>query len=622
VAASGSIDATRVMFAVLGPLELPGAASDSQPCGKPATLLALLLLHANAWVGADAISDALWPSAPPASADRNIKTYVWQLRRVLPPAADETSRLQGRRGGYRILVAPDELDATVLEAVAGWSAPEPDAVLAALSLWRGRPFAEVPEELSRLAVARLEQLRWRLREQLADALGAAQRFAEVVALVRPLICEDPLREELWTRLVHALTSSGRRAEALSAYHQARRALVDELGVEPGPELREAQRRALAGEPAGGVATGSPSGLRLPLAPSYLPRAVEDFTGRQAETRALRAARDGGKGIARIAVVEGMPGVGKTALAVQVAHELAARYPDGQVFCDLHGHDPLEPPADPADVLFGLLSAFGVPAGSIPAGVDQRAGLWRSMLSDRRVLLVLDDAVGAAQVAPLLPGTCGAFTIVTSRRRLCGLDGVRNLELDPLPDADALDLLAGPQPHGDAGLLVARLCGNLPLALRVATGRLRQRPSWDASRLATRLRCPGTRLAELRTGDHDLAAMFTTSYERLSVDGQRVFRVLTTAEGRRCSPCLSSRALPGADPVSDLTGREIATLVELTADRVERALDELLEHHLATQCPGGRYTAHVLLRAYGHALIADPSRHGFDRSLAARVVRTA
>ena len=606
MAAASSIDASRVRFAVLGPLELLGVGAGQQPSGKPAALLALLLLNANAWVGADAICAALWQSAAPASANRNVKTYVWQLRRVLPPTADGTPRLQGRRGAYRIVVDAREFDAGVLEQVVNSRAPDSDTVRAALALWRGRPFAELPDDLSQVAVARLEQLRWQLREQLADALVTAERFAEAIALLRPLISEDPLREELWARLVHALAGTGRRAEALSACQQARRALAGELGVEPGPALREAQRHALTGEPADGAAVNSPPDSTPRLAPSCLPRGLSDFAGRQAEVEAVLAARQGLTRVTRIAVVEGMPGVGKTTLAVHVAHQLAAEYPDGQVFCQLRGHDPVQPPADPADVLFGLLRAFGVPVDSIPDGVDQRAGRWRALLNDRRVLLVLDDAVSAAQVAPLLPGGGSCFAVITSRRRLTGLDGVHRVAVGPLSDSDSLDLLTAAQPIGDAGLLVARLCGNLPIAMRVAAGRLHQRPSWDASNVAARLRCPATRLAELRTGDHDLAALFSTSYERLSGEGQRVFRALTTATAkRRCPSCLTTRVLPEADPHCELTAAEIAALAQMPADRVERALNELLETHFATQCEGGRYTTHVLLRAYGRALIADP-----------------
>jgi DNA-binding SARP family transcriptional activator len=594
-----------VVFDVLGPLEMHGGTGGADLCGKPAMLLSLLLLSANSWVDTGQILDALWGKTPPVSANRNVKTYVWQLRRMLPPTKDGTERLQGRRGGYRIHVADDELDAAVLERTARQEWPDADPGLAAdrfetaLALWRGSPYPELPEQTTRVAVARLEQVRWHIREQLAEAMVGCSRYADAIALLQPLVAEDPLREGLWTQLVLAFSGAGRRGEALSSYQRARRVLLEELGVEPSPTLQGAQRRALGGEasyPDAFVAVSQP----MAVPPRFLPRDLRDFVGRDAEVDALRApAADA----PQVAVIAGLPGVGKSALAVHVAHLRSAEYPDGQVFCDLHGHDPDAPPAKPVDVLAGLLQAFGVPATSIPDGLERRAGLWRSVLSDRRVLLVLDDAVNATQVAPLLPGRGGWLALVTTRRRMAGLDGSRVLELEPLPDAPALDLLAGGLADGrvaaepDAARATVAACGNLPAAIRIAAIRLGQHPSWTVSTLAQRLERPDRHLAELRTSDRDVSELFAITYHRLRPAGQRLFRAIAAASamGRGACPVDGPHRAPHG---RCFDADEVLALAARPGEDAERTLEHLLDHHLLAQCPHGHYRMHRLLSRFG------------------------
>jgi len=609
-----------VTFNVLGPLEMRVGAGAAQPCGKPATLLALLLLSANTWVDTGQILDALWGKTPPVSANRNVKTYVWQLRRMLPVTTDGVERLQGRRGGYRIRVGADELDASVFEQTARRDWPDTDPghaahrFEAALALWRGTPFADLPDEITRVAVARLEQIRWNLREQLCEALVSCARFTDAIALLQPLIAEDPLREGLWAQLILAFSGAGRRGEALSSYQRARRVLLEELGVEPSPALQAAQRHALGSE---SPYVDALTPVAAPVPPRFLPRDLPDFVRREPQVEALLAAGD--PNAPQIAVVAGLPGTGKTALAVHVAHRRSAEYPDGQVFCDLHGHDPDEPPAKPVDVLAGLLQAFGVPSAAVPDGLERRSALWRSVLRERRVLLVLDDAVNSTQVGPLLPGGGSWLALITTRRRMAGLDGARSVELDPLLDAPALDLLARGVADDrvtvepDAALATVRYCGNLPAAIRIAAIRLRQHPSWTVAALARRLERPERRLAELRTSDRDLSELFATSYQRLRPAGRDLFCALAVASARpgRRAICPGGGGPDerhgGARPEGRCFGAdEVLALAGHPGDEADRTLEHLLDHHLLAQCPRGHYRMHGLLSQFGQQLTAVPA----------------
>ncbi len=571
------------LFTVLGPLQVRSGDTVSEPAGKPAALLALLLLHANSWVSADQIVDALWESGAPASAGQNVKTYIWQLRRTLP---DGASRVDGRRGGYRIRVAPGELDAAVLAELAGSDIEDPHQLRAALALWRGDPYPELPAELTRIAAARLEQLRFAVQDRLAGVLIEQGRFLDAVALLRPLLAENPLREGLWVRLIAALHGAGQRSEALAAYQLARRTLLDQLGVEPGTALQAAQRRVLSG--------AAPANS----ARCFLPRDVPDFRGRETELAELLATSP------NVAVIEGMPGIGKTTLALHAAHRLTGQFPDGQFFCRLRGQDPV--PSAPGELLGAALRAFGVAA--IPSDVEERAALWRSTLAGRRVLLVLDDAADAAQLAPLLPGGGDCLVLVTSRRRLSEPDGARVITLGPLPERAAVELFAA----GDRRVLndpaaaeVVRRCAGLPIAIRLAAARLRQRPAWTAGTLAQRLATAAAPLAEFRSPDRDLASVFGTSYQRLSPEAQRLFRLLGTARDREF----------------DLAA--IAELAGLPSRAVESTVERLVDEHLVTERTPGWFELHELLRTYARELAPVPAARLVGRGRAVPVAaRTA
>jgi DNA-binding SARP family transcriptional activator len=448
----GGVD--KVLFHVLGPLEARGheGAVLELGAGKLATVLANLLLHPNAWVRADQLIEATWhEQVAPASAEANLKTYVSNLRRVLP------SPIDSRPGAYRLRVEPAELDAHRVEeqaavarrALAGgsWSTAVP-VLEESLALWRGEPYEGLAGETALAAADRLGELHRELREMLAEAHLALGRPLEAIETLRELTTEDPLREGAWTQLVTALQLAGRRGEALAAYRRARAVLSEELGVEPGPALAEAHRKALAGAP------------RF-VARRELPRDVAGFVGRKAELAALRSVP--------LVVIDGMTGVGKTALAVHAAYQLAPRFPDGQFFVDLR----ISP--DPGEVLGRLLRGIGI--AGVPSDVDERAALWRSELTRRRVLLVLDDAVDDRQVRPLLPGTSASSVLITTRNRGWSLEGAERVSLAPLDDHDSAEVF------GDGDTDVVRACGGLPAALRAAADRLRSRPLWTGDDLA-------------------------------------------------------------------------------------------------------------------------------------------
>ncbi|NBH04190.1 AAA family ATPase, partial [Amycolatopsis sp. SID8362] len=369
-------------FHLLGPLTVT-VGGRPLPLGgaKQRVLLAHLLLNANRTVPPGQLVETIWPREPPTSATANLQTYVWRLRRLLP---DTLLRTHGP--GYSLAVDPDAVDAHRFTRLVGDAkrADSPEVALTLLAeaeaLWRGDPLEDLPTapawdaELGRLVENRLAAVEERLALQVS--LG---RHDPAIAELAVLLAEHPYRERLWQQYLLALTGAGRRAEALRAYSTARERLVTELGVEPGPELRALQAAILSGEP---LQAPSPD----PRPVRQLPADLPDFTGRDEYVRDLEAA----VGPAPV-VLTGAPGTGKTALAMHVAHRLAERYPDGQLYVDLAGTGT---PREPAEVLADFLHALGVTGNAVPAGLGQRAALFRSRLAGRRMLLVLDDAATA------------------------------------------------------------------------------------------------------------------------------------------------------------------------------------------------------------------------------------
>ncbi|WP_188316913.1 AfsR/SARP family transcriptional regulator [Solihabitans fulvus] len=608
------------MFGLLGPLEVlldgrivPIAA------GKRRALLATLALRAGEPVSMDELVDRLWGAEAGAGAVNAVQTTVRRLRADLARGAHGREFVRTRSRGYLLDVAADEVDlgrfrslldrATRAERDGGIGAAA-DTLREAIGLWRGEPLADVRNDsLHRDVVPVLVEQRLAAVERRIDLDLRLGRHDHLIAELRTLTALHPLRERLWARLMLALYRADRRADALHAYRTLGDTLAEELGLDPGEELRRLHHRVLLGDPtllADPAATpgGAPSPGRATVdtapvesAPAgtdpnvkgrnELPGEVADFTGRDTELRLLldeQAAAD----TVSVVAIDGMAGVGKTSLAVRVAHRLAPRYPDAQLFIDLHGHSSGVRPTAPDDALHTLLVSLGVAEADIPAPGERRAARWRAELAGRRALVVLDNAATAAQVRPLLPGSAGCLVLVTSRRRLLDLDTARGVSLDALDEDDALALLSGIAgadriaAEPDAAGEVVQLCGHLPLAIRIAGARLRTRPAWTVRGLANRLADSEERLAELTAGDRSVAGAFALSYQHLDAPRQRMFRLL------------------GLHPGPDWDSHLAAVLTETSPRQAELLLEDLVDAHLLQQAEPGRYRFHDLLGHHANA----------------------
>ena len=490
-------------FCLLGPLLVrSGGVAVPVMQGRQRAVLAALLLNAGRPVSVEDLTETLWGPEPPPSAPVALRNYVMRLRHSLGQTA--AGRLRTQAPGYLIDIQPGELDVARFEGLLEsartaarsglWEATA-DRAWAALGVWRGEPLADVDSDaLALREVPRLTELRLQAVEIWADARLHLGGHGEVVGELKRVAAAHPLRERLSGLLMLGLNGDGRRADALAVYQDVRRILVSELGLEPGAELRELQLRILTVDAANGqglaVSRGTPAmiaaGGLVRVVPRELPGVVRDFVGRDGELAALSALLERAAGVVPgtvvISAIGGTAGVGKTALAVQWAHRVAGWFPDGQLYVNLRGYGPREPvPA--GEALAGLLHSLGVPRHEIPAETDERAARYRSLLAGRRMLIVLDNARDAGQVRPLLPGTQGCMTVVTSRDSLAGLvarDGAVRMDLDLLSPADAttlLRVLIGGRATADpaAAQALAQACCRLPLALRVAAELAAARP---------------------------------------------------------------------------------------------------------------------------------------------------
>jgi DNA-binding SARP family transcriptional activator len=560
-----------VAFRVLGPLEAEVDGRSVALGGpKPRLLLATLLLRPNTAVSTDVLVDVLWPGSPPRSAGANVRTYVHSLRRLLD------NRIEHRPGGYLLRADPEEIDLCRFEQTR-----DPD-------LWRGRFLEDLPaSHVFEPTKARVTELWLSAREHQLRARIDRGEHDGAVAELRGLLSEHPLREELWQLLIHALTATGRRADAVAAYTEAEQVLRAELDATPGP------------------------GLLAALTPvCQLPRDLPDFTGRDELVTEL-AERIEYRDTPSVIVLSGPPGVGKSAVAVRVAHLVRAAFPDGQLHLDLAGTT--SSPRRPVDVLPELLRAVGVT--EIPRTLTERAALLRSALAARRMCLVLDDAASAAQVAPLLPGAGGSAVLVTSRVMLPDLVGTHPVELDVLGEQEAMRLLSGivgdarVRAEPESATAILRFCGRLPLAIRVAGTRLAHRRGWTLRTLADRLRDERRRLDELSVGDLAVRASVGLSYASLPADAARAFRLLGL---------LGPVRWPGW-----VVG---ALLDRPPADSADAVLDVLVDNHLvelvgsdATGAP--RYRLHDLLRCYA-AELSEKDTAAVTRVLAGYLTRAA
>ncbi len=618
-------------WGILGPLLVADDAGTEirLPAGRLRVLLAGLLTQANHAVPVDELVELVWDGAPPVRAARTVRVHVVRLRRALGPSA--AARIVTQPSGYLCRAGEDELDVLRFEKLcrqARSAAREPAwpraaALLTeALGLWRGAPLADVPSDLLRQReLPRLDRLRVQAIEDHVDAGMHLGRYEQLVPQLHDLIARYPLRERPPAQLMRVLARAGRRAEALEVYEDARRVLAAELGIEPGPELRGLQERILAGdaEPAlpadampdgTAVATPAPGPLAATLdapalatpapseparvVPRELPMGVRDFTGRSGELRALTRLLDefGDRvpGAPLITVIGGTAGAGKSALAVHWAHQTASRFPDGQLYMNLRGFDPSGKPVPPEQAVRTLLDALQATAGPIPAGADAQAGLYRSLLSGKRMLVVLDNARDAEQIRLLLPSSPGCMVLITSRRQLRGLVACENAHYLPL------DLLSGTEAHemlsrrvGAARLAAAPqvtaeligMCARLPLALAIAAARISARPRLGLDTFAEELRDARIRLDALDTGEaaSSIRTVFSWSYHALSAPAARMFRLLGLYPG----PGISAPAAAG--------------LAGLDDGRAGLALDELVSANLLAEPASGRYVLHDLLRDY-------------------------
>jgi DNA-binding SARP family transcriptional activator/tetratricopeptide (TPR) repeat protein len=573
-------------FAILGPLGVTDGDRDvAVTAGRDRVVLAVLLLQAGRIVGVGELIDAVWGDDPPATARGQLQTCVSRLRRTLPAGLILTDP-----AGYGISPASGDLDATVFAGLtaAARTAADPDEagrlLRRALDLWRGAALAGIESTAVRHAAAALDEQRLVATEDWYDLELAAGRGRALIGELAEHVERYPLRERLRAQLMRSLSAAGRQGDALAEYRRARQVLRDELGIEPGTELQQVQQRLLAGDPPPAAA---PAGTRI----RCLPRTVADFTGRaDVVGRLLATVERGDPAGPVVAVIDGMAGSGKTTLALHVANLVADRYPDAHLFVDLHGHSELEP-VEPSAALLTLLRQLGVPAEKVPGEPADRINLWRGELSTRRVLVVFDNAASSAQLADLLPTSAGSLALVTSRRRLAGLDGVHPESLAVLDEPEGVALLAriagdrvGAEP--EAAAEVVRRCGRLPLALRLAGSRLAHRPRWRVADLVRRL--GGSALPELSAEDRTVVSAFALSYGQLAERTQRVFRLL------------------GLHPGPDFDVIGAAALSGLASDEAEDVIDDLVDVHLVDEPEPGVFRLHDLLKQYAATMAADMS----------------
>jgi DNA-binding SARP family transcriptional activator/tetratricopeptide (TPR) repeat protein len=625
-------------FALLGPLQVTDAGEPLDIRGRmPRVVLAVLLLNANTAVSADLLVEALWGDSPPESATASLHNHLARLRRMLGLAGG--ARIRAVPSGYLVQVEPGELDADRFAGLSAegrsaaqsgeWQRASAD-LTAALALWRGDRIADLADiDGQHAQLQLLLETRTQARAGRIEADLHLGRHHELVGELRALTAGQPLAEAFHGQLMLALYRADRRAEALDAFQTLRRTLVTELGIEPSPPVQVLHRRILAADPGllapearaaaapAAPITPAPSPDRparlvpasspAPAASSapgsgprfQLPSDTRVFTGRSRELEQLLALGDEAPtgsyaGMVVISAINGMGGVGKSALAVHAAHRMRGLFPDGQLFIDLHGHTGAVEPLSATEALGRLLRSLGTPPQLIPHGVDERAAYYRHRLADTRTLIVLDNASSTAQIRPLLPGGPGCLVVVTSRSQLTGLDDAHVIALDPLPVSEAtalLHLVAGPGrvPAGHPAVdELVSLCGHLPLAVRIAAARLRHSRTLRIEDVVDDLRDEQRRLQHLADDDRSLTAVFESSYAALPAAERTLFRCLGLIPG------------PDVDP------HAAANLIGTDRREAERLLESLLDHNLLTQHAAGRYRFHDLVRLYARSLTQDDS----------------
>jgi DNA-binding SARP family transcriptional activator/tetratricopeptide (TPR) repeat protein len=555
---------------------------------RQAAVLGVLAARAGQVVSRAELISAVWGSIPPTNADGGVYTYVNGLRKLIEPRREPGHApevLISTDAGYLLRAETDAASfaASLERARRLRAAGDPSAVVAALrdglSMWRGIPYDGVPGPFAESERLRLRELKATAAEDLADGLLALASPAEAIPGLIALITEHPLRERPRGQLMTALRRCGRQAEALRVYADTRQVLADELGLDPGAELNRIYQEVLASDSAPDSSV-----------PAQVPLERAGFAGRHAELDLLWSLLPDGGGAVPIALVTGTAGVGKTTLAIRFARRVGARFPDGQLYLNMRGFDPSGTPVEPRDALGGFFEALGVEPQRVPETLDAQVGLYRSLLADKRILVLLDNVRSADQVRPLLPASPGCMAVITSRSPLAGLiatEGARPVNLDVLSPAEsrqaiAARLGAAVDDEPEAADELIRLCAGLPLALSVASARAAvSQVGRRLSTLVAELRDRRQRLDALAIGDTttDVRHVFSWSYQQLSDPAARTFRLL------------------GLHPGPDLTAAAAASLTGMPVADARRALAELAGTSLLTEHAPGRYSFHDLLRAY-------------------------
>ncbi|MFI8458609.1 BTAD domain-containing putative transcriptional regulator [Kitasatospora sp. NPDC085464] len=570
-------DPNPLSFALLGPLRVQRAATALE-LGAPRqrSVLVALLLRPDSVVTVDELVDELWGDHPPGSPVVALRSYVSQLRKLLEPSRDTPTVLLSQAGGYRLAVAPDQIDlwrARHLHELAGrCSAGQPDHARAllseALSLWHGDPLAGLPgpfidRERERLAELRLTLLEERLALDVTLDVTPAADPSDYLPELEALAAGHPFRERLQALLIRALHRRGRTPEARAVYDALHARLVEHLGIEPGPELASLRRELTD--------------------PDQLPPALPHFTGRWHHvTDITRALTDHpGPGL-RLVTVTGMAGVGKTALAVRAAHALRPGFPDGRLHADLRGADLV--PASASDILADFLTTLGIRPAAVPKDLPGRSALFRTASAGKRLLIVLDNARDDAQIQPLLPGSPDCAVIVTSRTVLYSVPSVLHVALDVFSEDEAIGLLDSvigtarrSAQRADAGVLV-EACGRLPLAVRIAAARLAATPDQPIGDLVARLADDREGITALRTRDVAIEQVFELSYRLLEPALATAFRMLSWIE-------------------PDIGLASAAAVLGLTEDQAEHLAEALVDQALLESIGAGRYRYHDLVRAF-------------------------
>ena len=608
-----------VQVRLLGPVDVV-ADGESRPVSgvRRKTVLATLALHGGEVVSIGRLVDIVWGEAAPPTAVNTLQSHVSYLRGVLGSKA----AILARPPGYVLDLGAESTDVQLAERLLRQGTQSDDPVhgarqlQAALALWRGRPLADLAD-LAWLEdeARRLDLLCLQVKRALSEARLAAGEHIQLVPSLEQMVAEHPLDEHIHAQLILALYRSGRQADALAVYHRLRRTLGEQLGIDPSQLLRDLETAILQQNPALDTPTAAvtlPAATPAAPVPAQLPSAVPAFAGRGGELDSLDAILRGtaqadpaGHAAVAVSVISGTAGVGKTTLAVYWAHQVAGRFPDGQLYVNLRGFDPARAPLDPGEVLRGFLDALGVPTQRIPGDLNAQLGLYRSVLAGQRVLVLLDNARDADQVRLLLPGSPGCMAVVTSRIQLTPLvatEGARPLTLGLLTPEESSDLL-GRRLDADRVAaeraaveeIIAR-CAGLPLALAIVAARAETDTVMPLSVLAGQLRDSAGPLDTLTAGDEstDLRAVFSWSTRALSPEAAELYRLL------------------GLHPGPDLAAPAAASLTGRPVERIRPLLSELVRAHVLTEHVPGRFTFHDLLRAYAaeqaHTRCTDHDRH--------------